>query len=427
VTGGRIVAALMIAGCAVSATTARIPAAGPALSSLVPHDVDTAGIPRTAEAMDAAFADFSWRSFVALTWPALADGTTDPRRTIGRNGDAPAVFERFTMAEDVFPAPPAVPAPWGSPPRIPAACAGATRVVSMITKAPATPGGVVREFAQALHTGPLIDQNRRYVRYAVQLNRDAFDFIVGNQLYDAARQDVKDAIVFPSGALDGRVGAITTKAAWKVLGAGDDRTRFHRLSAWVYTPAGEGVRESCTKQELGLVGLHIAHKTASRPQWIWSTFEQVDNVPPDNARTRATFFNPACSGSCEPNRLAPTPWDPSRPGTPTQVTRLNPLTPAPKAANPVWQAALRAVDARSPWPHYMLVDTQWPTQPELTDENGRPRPSIVANAVIETFVQNSDRGCIFCHRGASVVGSATTSDYSYLLLRANHASGTSRR
>ncbi len=29
-----------------------------------------------------------------------------------------------------------------------------------------------------------------------------------------------------------------------------------------------------------LVGLHIMVKTRYRPQWLWSTFEQVDNVPP---------------------------------------------------------------------------------------------------------------------------------------------------
>ena len=80
----------------------------PVLSSNVPHDADTRGVPNTMPAMQAAFDDFSWRSFVALSWPALADGTPDPNHRIGQGGDAATVFERWPMAEDVFPAPPAV-------------------------------------------------------------------------------------------------------------------------------------------------------------------------------------------------------------------------------------------------------------------------------------------------------------------------------
>src|SRR5208283_5128035 len=40
-----------------------------------------------------------------------------------------------------------------------------------------------------------------------------------------------------------------------------------------------GVRV-CGKRDVALVGLHIVVKTQYRPQWIWSSFEHVDNVPP---------------------------------------------------------------------------------------------------------------------------------------------------
>ena len=42
-------------------------------------------------------------------------------------------------------------------------------------------------------------------------------------------------------------------------------------------------RVVCSKSAVALVGLHIAIKTLSRPQWVWSTFEHVDNVPPAGA------------------------------------------------------------------------------------------------------------------------------------------------
>ena len=409
-----------------------VAAQAPPLSPNVPHDIDTRGVPNNLPAMQAAFDRFSWQSFVALAWPARADGTPDPGRTIGQGGDASSVFERWPMAEDVFVPPSTLPAPWGSPPHVPAACAAATRVFTMFTKAPATPAGVVSEFAQALSTGPLVDRNGEFVRYAVQLSRDAFDFIVNNRLYVPDAQGRFGTIAFPAGTLTGdRIGAITTKAAWKVLGAGDDRSRFHRTTAWVYTPAGDGVPESCVQKDLGLVGFHIAHKTQSRPQWIWSTFEQVDNAPPATAPRAATFYNPSCTGAaCTPNVAVSPPWDPSKPGTPTQVTRVTPIADGTAAVNAQWQAALRSVDSSSPWQYYELVATQWPTRPGDTKGIGMPAPQVVANTVIETFIQSGGRGaassCALCHRGATVFGSSKAADYSYLLLRAQAMSRAQR-
>ena len=39
-------------------------------------------------------------------------------------------------------------------------------------------------------------------------------------------------------------------------------------------------RRRASRARSGLIGLHIAQKTPSRPQWIWSSFEQKDAVPP---------------------------------------------------------------------------------------------------------------------------------------------------
>ena len=50
---------------------------------------------------------------------------------------------------------------------------------------------------------------------------------------------------------------------------------------------------------LGLVGLHIVHKTDSEPQWIWSTFEHVNNVPAaaDPAGAHYNFYRAGCATS----------------------------------------------------------------------------------------------------------------------------------
>jgi hypothetical protein len=297
----------------------------------------------------------------------------------------------------------------------------------MIAKAPLAAGGVVSGYNQ-LTTGPLIDQNGEYVRYAVQMNQDAFNYIVTNKLYTVQGQQAAKSIAFPPGT-SSAVGAITTKAAWKVLGTNDDPTRFHQIDAWVYTPANGTTPANCVKKTLGLVGLHIAHKTSTRPQWIWSTFEQIDNAPSDTARKAATFFNPNCTSRCTPNAMAQQPWNPLVKGIPVQVTRMNPLTSPATAANTAWQAALRAVDAKSPWQYYMLVDTQWPTRPG--DPNlGSPTPDVLANTVIETYIQSgppsAGSSCIYCHNGATGASSSKPSDFSYLLQRANHGAGASR-
>ena len=44
-------------------------------------------------------------------------------------------------------------------------------------------------------------------------------------------------------------------------------------------------------------GMHIGHKSETSPQWIWATFEQVDNLDIDQVahpNLRPSFFDPDC-------------------------------------------------------------------------------------------------------------------------------------
>jgi hypothetical protein len=82
---------------------------------------------------------------------------------------------------------------------------------------------------------------------------------------------------------------------------------------------------------MGLVGLHIVRKTHQLQQWMWATFEQVDNVPGGSNHPTSvpySFHNPTCGASplCTPNATPnPTPVS----GTPTlypvQVVREYPI------------------------------------------------------------------------------------------------------
>jgi hypothetical protein len=235
--------------------------------------------------------------------------------------------------------------------------------------------------------------------------------------------------------LPSTVGSIVLKSAWRVLDAtkGDVLSRYHKIDAYVYTPASDNppTKPTCERKTLGLVGLHIAHKTASAPQWVWSTFEQVDNVqvgqnPP--AGLKPSFVNPDCK-TCPINKPPPKPWNPNVKTTPSQVTRAIPLDDATRQLNSQWQGFLSGVNKNSVWQYYELVSTQWPTQPAPAatpspyDQHptGAPAPQFLANTTIETYIQgkvpNTSSSCIMCHNNATTT-TAKFSDFSYLLERA---------
>ena len=251
-----------------------------------------------------AFDFNSWLTFVALSAPAGK----------AKAADAPALWQHWQDLSSLMMPDGAPPPPFGTSVPPPAICTGGepgTPVLQMISKTPVTP--TVSVAGQPLNTGPLIDQNGHYVRYQILVNKPMYDYIVANGLYSKAGQQKFTGVVsFPiASALHdktGTIGAIVIKAAWKVLGPGDNSAAFHVTKAYVYTPAATGVKESCKTEVLGLAGIHIVHKTKGEPQWIWSTFEHVHNVPTSVTAGKPTkqhfnFYNPACSTDRKSTRL----------------------------------------------------------------------------------------------------------------------------
>lgn len=384
------------------------------------------------EPLQEAFDFNSWLTFVALNAPA--DGAP-----IGI--DAPTAWESW---QDVF----SLMLPDGSPPPAfgtslppPSICKGAaagTQVLQMISKTPNTP--TVSVAGQPLNTGPLIDQNGNYVRYQILVNKPMYEYIVQNGLYSkAGQQKFTDTITFPAGETQkggttGTVGAIVVKAAWKVLDPNDPNdtaANFHVTKAYVYTPASTGVTESCKTETLGLVGLHIVHKTDDEPQWIWSTFEHINNVPttaqagspPD---PHYNFFNPKCSASaCKVNRQPPQPWNAGAPaGTfRSQITRATKYPPIALRSAALWNNQFRPALNGTVWNNYELITTQWPTDgANRVDPNGVPFPVFAANATMETYVQGNvpqaSSSCMACH-GNATSSTGRESDFSFVLEKAH--------
>ena len=435
-----VTAATRPATIAAAAPTQAAPAI--ALSAAIPGDA-TFAPPFDLANIQAAFDIFSWNSFIALNWPPGPNGSGDPAKTIGASGDNPTVWELYPDVGAIFLPNGATPAPNPATP-VPDACKASytpgDKILMQVGKTPT----VLTAMSQPFNTGPLPDQNGVYARFQISVNKPMYDYILANALYSKAGQKAfTGPVAFPCGSTgaNAQEGAIVVKAAWKVIDA-SERSRFHSTQALVYSPASTNPSypASCEKQTVGLVGMHIVHKTNSAVQWVWSTFEHVDNAPTaadvagGKLQSKYNFYNRACSAAdCPPNQVPPRPWDPTKKSAfHTQVVRVDSFAGnefAPESAtarNADAQKLFAAVSAQSVWKNYQLISTQWPTatgQCAITPGNpvGTPAPNFVANTTLETYVQgmtpNVSSSCMMCHNNATMT-TPVPSDFSYVLQRA---------
>lgn len=374
-----------------------------------PNDTDI----RTTIRRD--FDVFSWQSFVAICWP------TKEGETIGQHGDNPTVWETWKKNYEVFLPNGQKPSPWDP------IAQGMQQTLSQEGKVPNDPD--LSAIFQPELTGPLVDQNGEYVRFEIAINKIMFDYIDAHELYNIEGQNkFTDTISFPFGNNTSKTyGSIMVKASWKILGKGDDTSRFHKTKATIHITAlpSKGIKESSYEAVVGLVGLHIGTRTNICPQWIWSTFEQVDNAP--NVGTAGdghyNFFN-KIAGLKALNKPPVQPWNAGIKGQiPTQVNRVIPIDSGTQELNAYYKSLLIAVNPKSVWQYYELVGTQWPTDGQSkTDNTGVPFPTYLANSTLETYDQGTtpevSSSCIGCHNAATSM-SGRTSDFTFLLKTAN--------
>jgi|tagenome__1003787_1003787.scaffolds.fasta_scaffold20901893_1 hypothetical protein len=380
------------------------------------------------------FDDYSWRAFIALVWPVKAGqrGVPDPSQPLGA-ANIPSVFETYKADWETFQQNAQKPTDWNSFSFNSVPCSNANDIQpGDMVLAAFNKFGNVGEAGVGSLTNVLVAQNGTYVVYLAAYNQSQFNLISGNGLYDQKNlppptQPGLDPPVTPS-----PVGAMTLKSSWiEMTTAVAHPERFHTRTAWV-KDLSTGV---CAKKTVGLVGLHIVQKTPNRPQWIWSTFEQVDNVPePDSPPNQAATFNNGdgsqmktltqlCSAqptNCpyQISHASPTP------PPPFNVDRQKPINPSTLKTNASWQGVLQ--QQGSVWQFYKLTMTQWPvfTDPKQQGApqpscgvspgcDGSPKntfpgtiagilaPSAFANTTLETFEQNSVfTGCMACHNSA---------------------------
>ena len=183
------------------------------------------------------------------------------------------------------------------------------------------------------------------------------------------------------------LGSTAIKAAWRILTEQATHRRSVPAITWCRGAAGlrRCGRGKCTTRDIALVGLHIVSKTPGRPQWVWSSFEHVDNVPGRTTEPKPpagvpySFHDPN-----EPATLSPESGRrrPSSAGQPNPISRSGADAGGPHASQ-----IARAGDGGEPepigadakikgtvWENYMLVMTQWPTSvsPESPGNDANP-------------------------------------------------------
>jgi hypothetical protein len=378
-----------------------------------------------------SFYALSWRLFKFLVWPASnapgKRGIPDITKKL-TYAAGPRTFETFKTEWETFLPDARRPADWNDYPTVAEPCDNHPQLrPGDLVLASLSKFGPFDERREAGLANLLVAQNQTYVRYHAAYNETVFDKILNQQLYD---RDIVTAIPdAPSGKPvpdRGRQndGALTVKSAWIELPKGGpnqiDPARFYfRDDAWIQDLG----KQTCRQARVGLVGLHIVYKTPSRPQWIWSTFEHVNNVPESSAEAGGKFtFNNGdltqhMTTDPAPEFELPRPQGVKALGMhprPFQVERLQRVDDEVLRINAVQQDALRSLG--SVWRHYKMVMTQWPgfsTSPDLGAKAAFPQPhacsgrggQAAVNTTMETFLQTQShcspsRTCMGCHEVA---------------------------
>lgn len=342
----------------------------PTLSLDLPLDVTATSDTPGSGSLEQDSNVFSWRTFIALNWPTLSDGSPDRAHVPGSHGDNPAVWESWTaLAAGAAPGGLA-PLPRDAPAAPPAALAdglvvpAGARILRQIDPA----AGLLPGFEHPFAAGPLVDQNGRYVRFESLANRPLLDVLVARHHRDEqARESDEIQRLPPDPEID--VSAIQVQAVWKILSPAEAASgRFHAVPAIVRSPpaAAPARVEKTERATVGLVGLHIARKTAGAPGWLWSAFDHVDNYPTAGEpadRAAYNFYNKTTSNApIASPQVSPARFRDAAAVEPVsrrpQVVRQVPVAATTRALNASYQAALRAVNPASVWQYYELVGTR---------------------------------------------------------------------
>jgi len=440
------------------------------------------GQPPNSEKADvqSPFDNMSWQIFVALNW--ATDAVKQPASQ-GLMQPGRRVWQTYPKVSSLF----------GNAPVI-AGCpqALALPIFHIGSNGQGQPMPNNEEYLQAATNKPLIDINGNWTLFERRVNEIEADYLrapggqksqtlttKAGQLNFIKRNpggaEFTSSATVPSGAN----GSIEIKASWRVLDPSkDDPAKFFTQNILLAVSGDlvRGGRPFCRSERVGLVGMHILERNpvdktnpALRPQWIWATFEHVDNAPLANSpcnvadgcgTNKATnwinqpscgpaspapgahfsFFNTGASTNLGTN-ISPQspggtktlfPWNPRKPyaqgGTTSatampQAVRCWRIYPTTSVLNEQWRMALGSL--KSVFQNYMLIGTQWggnvepPTPPNPVPFNAVP--GMLSNMTLETYIQNyldnaaaGPGSCVSCHNFATLADGKTSANFSFL-------------
>lgn len=402
----------------------------PVFSSFIPHEVDiflNNGYQGLTPSTQPCFDVFSWQSFLALNWPANSDGSP-VKGSITDDPQSMRVWEYYTDPAVIFETNEQL-LPFNGPVKQSSGAKGLRMFAKLSHELINVPASIQQATGQ-----PLIDKNLNFALYEIRLNADEVNYILKDSLFTLEGQQ-KHTVDFPAGSATGGVGAMEVKATWKIITGSDDSSKFYCRRAVIYVPGDQNVsgKPLYLQETVGLVAMHIIHKTTKFPFWVWSTFEHVSNAPEQAKVGTAgnySFYNPACT-SCAENTPVAEPkggyiWQTTKPYAKayavdgkygTQAVRSNAVYGPTEAVNQTWQKALKA--AGSVFANYRLIGSQWSVVSETFPADTISAPDTLANTTLETYIQNGS--CTMtCHKFAKDAA-GKTADFSFIL---GHARST---
>jgi len=294
-------------------------------------------------------AGFAWDLLVYTNWPALTDaaqrGMPDPTKQFGQSGAV--VWQTWKNSSETFLPNGATPAAWATAEPVPPP-------VQQKPIQPSDSGNLWQNMTgnSEVDGFPAKDDQGQEILYEIRQNRSLFDYIVTNTLFHI---DGQIAFAKSSGGLQFDWSAMEVKASWRWLDtskSGCQAEDYFTANAYWPELDANGKLTGYKTGVMGLTGLHIISKAL--PQWVWITFEQVNNT------------------SC------------------TAVTRRDPIPADIADLNQKMRAAL----AGTKWQNYELVGVQ-------TSAGTAAQPILLANTQIETAFQ-SRSSCLTCHAIASI-------------------------
>lgn len=206
-------------------------------------------------------------------------------------------------------------------------------------------------------------------REQVFLNKVAFDYIVSKGLWfseGVLERAIQGDINFPEDA-------IIVKSNWKRIHE-PEKSAYH----WQYIDKKDP--DSTVNRQV-LVGLNAFHIIGKHlPDWLWSTFEHIDNPGRCDAIGCKDNFG-ADPGYVAPHRQPNVKYEPG-------------------ALTPQLRAMFDAAGLDKIWQNYRLKGTQV----TFTDNMGRP--TLLGNSVLEPNFESTS-SCMTCHTRASVSNNTT--------------------